>query len=105
MENSLKLAELFLYNKDYMLTLKILEPWVGATNNMQLLLTYVSLCSMFENMMHTAAFETAMSRIKEIEPETYRRLLDSGDGEGFSLKVFENENIKKEYCEFCNEGN
>lgn len=105
MENSLKLAELFLYNKDYMLTLKILEPWVGATNNMQLLLTYVSLCSLFENMMHTVAFETAMSRIKEIEPETYRRLLDSGDGEGFSLKVFENENIKKEYCEFCNEGN
>ena len=101
MENSLKLAELFLYNKDYMLTLKILEPWVGVTSNMQLLLTYVSLCSLFENMMHTVAFETAMDRIREIDPDKYCKLLSGGEEEGFSLRVFENENIKREYCKYC----
>lgn len=105
MENSLKLAELFLYNKDYMLTLKILEPWVGSTTNMQLLLTYVSLCSLSENMMHTVAFETAMNRIRLIEPETYCKLLNSNSEEGFSLRVFENENIKHDYCKYCNGDN
>ena len=102
MENSLKLAELFLDNKDYMLTIKTLEPWVASTTNMQILLTYVSLCSLFENQMHTAAFDSAMSRIRELEPETYCKLL-SGKGEGFSLRVFENENVKSDYCKTCAE--
>jgi len=105
MENSLKLAELFLYNKDYMLTLKILEPWVGYTTDMQLLLTYVSLCSLSENMMHTTAFETAMDRIRQLAPDTYCSLLNGSSAEGFSLRVFENENIKREYCKHCNSGN
>lgn len=102
MQNSLKLAELFLDNKDYMLTIKTLEPWVDATDNMQLLLTYVSLCSLFENQMHTVAFENAMARIKQLEPETYCNLLNGSD-EGFSLRVFENENVKAEYCKTCGE--
>ena len=103
MDNSLKLAELFLDNKDYMLTIKTLEPWVASTNNMQVLLTYVSLCSLFENLMHTAAFDAAMLQIRQIEPETFCKLLNGTD-EGFSLRVFENENIKSEYCKYCNEG-
>lgn len=102
MQNSLKLAELFLDNKDYMLTIKTLEPWVDATDNMQLLLTYVSLCSLFENQMHTVAFENAMARIQQLKPETYCNLLN-GSGEGFSLRVFENENVKAEYCKTCGE--
>ena len=102
MDNSLKLAELFLDNKDYMLTIKTLEPWVASTNNMQVLLTYVSLCSLFENLMHTAAFDAAMQQIRQIEPETFCKLLN-GTGEGFSLRVFENENIKSDYCKYCNE--
>lgn len=102
MQNSLKLAELFLDNKDYMLTIKTLEPWIEATDNMQLLLTYVSLCSLFENQMHTSAFESAMSRIQQIEPETYCNLLNGSD-DGFSLRVFENENVKAGYCKTCGE--
>lgn len=100
MDNSLKLAELFLDNKDYMLTIKTLEPWVAVTNNMQILLTYVSLCSMFENQMHTAAFDAAMSQIQQIDPDTFCKLLN-GSGEGFSLRVFENENVKSGYCKTC----
>ena len=75
---------------------------MASTTNMQILLTYVSLCSLFENQMHTAAFGSAMSRIRELEPETYCKLL-SGKGEGFSLRVLENENIKSDYCQTCNE--
>lgn len=100
MQNSLKLAELFLGNKDYMLTIKTLEPWVNSTTDMQLLLTYVSLCSLFENQMHTVAFENAMARIQQLEPETYCNLLN-GKGEGFSLRVFENEAVKSGYCKTC----
>ncbi len=100
MQNSLKLAELFLGNKDYMLTIKTLEPWVDSTTDMQLLLTYVSLCSLFENQMHTVAFENAMARIQQLEPETYCNLLN-GKGEGFSLRVFENEAVKSGYCKTC----
>lgn len=101
-ENSIKFAEIFMNNGEYQLAIKFLEPWINnATTNIDMLLTYVSLCSRFENMMHTQAFTTAMLRIKELDEKKFYNLIDSKNS--FSLRVLENENVKSAYCSSCNE--
>ena len=100
--NSIRLAELFLDNKDYLLTIKTLEPWVSVTDNIEVLLTYVSLCSLFENLMHTSSFNDAMEQIRRLDPHKYCSLLN-GEADGFSLRIFENDLIKANYCKHCSQ--
>jgi hypothetical protein len=100
LENSLKLAELFIENKDYQLAIKALEPWITeTTDNERVLFTYVSLCSLFEQRMHTSVFNLAMSRAQKTNPNRYCAMFN---GDGFSLRVLENDKIKTDYCKFCN---
>lgn len=99
LQNSLKLADLFMENKDFSFALKTLEPWVYHHQvNEELLLTYVSLCSRYEMRQHTERFNYAMNRINEINPKKFCELLN---GNYFSMKVFENNFIKEKYCEHC----
>lgn len=98
--NSLKLAELFIDNGDYNFALKTLEPWVDmpmATDD--LLFAYVSLCSRYDFKMHTKKFTTALLRARELNPQKFCELLNGGY---FSLRVFENQQIKSAYCKYCN---
>lgn len=99
MQNSLKLAELFMEINDYEYAIKTLEHWVTHPNTTEkLLLSYVSLCSQYEMTMHTQKFNYAMTRIRELNPQQFCDLLN---GNSFSLKVFENNFIKDEYCKYC----
>lgn len=102
LQNSLKLADLFMENQDFSFALKTLEPWVyHPAVNEELLLTYVSLCSRYEMRQHTEKFNFAMTRIKELNPKKFCELLN---GEFFSLKIFENNFIKESYCQQCSSG-
>ncbi len=99
LENSLKLAELFIDNKDYEFALKTLDPWLTyADQSEDLTFTYVSLCSQFEDKMHSQKFNYAMEAARKLNPDRFCELLN---GEYFSLKVFENSNIKDSYCKYC----
>lgn len=99
LQNSMKLADLFMENKDYSFALKTLEPWVYHPEvNEDLLLTYVSLCSLYEMRQHSEKFNFAMQRIKELNSKKFCELLN---GNHFSLKVFENQFIKESYCQQC----
>jgi hypothetical protein len=99
LENSLKLAELFIENKDYLLAIKTLEPWISQnTTNERVLFTYVSLCSLFENKMHTSIFNLAMKQAHESNPERFCEMFKKG---GFSFRVFENSEVKSEFCSYC----
>jgi uncharacterized protein YkwD len=99
--NSLKLAELFIENTDYLFAIKTLEPWIYHPNaNETLFYTYISLCSRYEMRMHTQKFNYAMQRAQELNPKRY---CDLFDGNHFSLKVFENSIIKESYCKHCSE--
>ncbi|MDA3892892.1 MAG: hypothetical protein PF517_14615 [Salinivirgaceae bacterium] len=99
LENSLKLAELFIENSDYTFALKTLEPWVYNPNvNEELLFTYLSLCSRFEMRMHTQKFNYALERSRELNAKRFCELFN---GDYFSLKVFENNFVKDNYCKFC----
>jgi len=100
LQNTLKLAEIFIENEDYAFALKTLEPWIQHPEaNEDLLFAYVSLCSRFEMRMHSEKFNYAMTRCQEINPKKYCQVLN---GNYFSLKVFENKNIKDSYCKYCN---
>lgn len=99
MQNSLKLAEIFIENQDFAFALQTLRPWVKKPQaNENLIFTYASLCSQFEEQMHTQLFNYAMQRAREINPKRFCELLN---GQYFSMKVFENEFIKQEYCKNC----
>ncbi len=99
LQNSLKLAELFIENEDYPFALKTLEPWVFHPNaNEELLYAYVSLCSRYNMRMHTQRFNYAMNRSRELNP---RRFCELFNGDKFSFKIFENQIIKDSYCKYC----
>ncbi len=99
LQNSLKLAELFIENKDYDFAIKTLEPWIYHPNTSEeLLFAYVSLCSRFEMRMHTQIFDYAMKRARELDSKRFCELFN---GQYFSYKVFENQVVKEEYCKYC----
>jgi hypothetical protein len=99
MQNSLKIADIFIDYRDYTFALKSLEPWVAnhkASEN--LIFSYISLCSQFEERMHTQKFEYAMQRAYKLNPQRY---CDLFNGDYFSYKVFENNAVKEMYCGKC----
>lgn len=99
LSNSMRLAELFIDNKDYRFAIKTLEPWVIHPNhNEELIFAYVSLCSQFEEQMHTNTFELAIKRAQELNPSRFCELFN---GQNFSLKVFENQLVKQLNCKYC----
>jgi len=103
MGNSLRLAELFIEEQDYSFALKTLKPWVILPlANEELIFTFLSLCSHFEKEMHTQRFTYAMQRAHELNPGRYCELFN---GSRLSLRVFENEKVKTDYCRYCNSRN
>ncbi|PLX20704.1 MAG: hypothetical protein C0599_08665 [Salinivirgaceae bacterium] len=100
-ENSLRLAELFIQNQDYEFALKMLETFVENANAPEeLIYTYLSLCSRFEEKMLSRKFARVMRIAQQMNPDRYCSLFD---GNHFSLRVFENPQIKNNFCEECSE--
>jgi hypothetical protein len=99
LQNSLKLAELFIENNDFEFALKTLEPWITHPEvNEDLLFAYVSLCSREDVLMHTQRFNFAMNRSKELNQKRFCELFN---GDNFSLRVFENQFVKEMHCKNC----
>ncbi len=102
LQNSLRLAELFIENRDYLFALETLEPWVNHPNhNETLIYTYLSLCSQFEERMHTQVFENALKRARELNPQRFCELFK---GDFFSIRVLENSVAKEWFCKYCQSG-
>lgn len=100
-ENSLRLAELFIQNKDYEFALKMLDAFVEYPNAPEeLVFTYLSLCSRFENEMLSRKFARIMQKAYRMNPDRYCTLFD---GNHFSYRVFENPIVKNMFCEECGE--
>jgi len=100
MQNSLKIADLFIDYKDFTFALKSLEPWItNSSASENLIYSYISLCSQFEEQMHTQKFEYAMQRAYKLNPNRFCELFN---GDYFSYKVWENSAVKEMYCGSCN---
>lgn len=96
--NAKKLAVVFMENNEYQLAKETLEQWVDKNNDLELLLTYISLCSPNEWDMHTQKFNTAMQKLSEIDATEFCSLFYR---DKLSYLVFENQRIKNLYCETC----
>ena len=98
-KNSLELAYLFINHKDYDFAARLLDVFVEDTNvDEELLFTYLSLCSVIDNKYFSKKFEAALKKAETINKKRYCKLFD---GNHFSLRVFENPNVKKQYCKAC----
>ncbi|WP_462279646.1 CAP domain-containing protein [Salinivirga cyanobacteriivorans] len=100
-ENSLRLAELFIQNKDYAFAIKMLDAFVESPAAPEdMVFTYLSLCSRFGDRLLSRKFARIMRKAYQINADRYCMLFD---GEHFSYRVFENPYIKQFYCEECGE--
>jgi len=100
-ENSLRLAELFIQNKDYAFAIKMLDAFVESPAAPEdMVFTYLSLCSRFGDRLLSRKFARVMRKAYQINADRYCMLFD---GEHFSYRVFENPYIKQFYCEECGE--
>jgi len=98
-QNSLKLAYLFIDQKDFDFAAKLLEPFVYNDKVFEeLLFTYISLCSYSSARLNSNRFATAMKKAQKLNPKRYCSLFD---GNKFPLQVFENTQIKETYCKSC----
>ena len=97
-DNSMKLAEIFINNNDYNMARNSLEQWIGQTTNEELIYTYLSLCSIDGWYMHTQKFIDAMQTAKQINKDRWCDLFFS---DKFSYQVFENNEVKDMYCKTC----
>ena len=97
--NSLKLAYLFMKQKDFEFAAKLLEPFIDNEQVFEeLIFTYISLCSHTPAKLSSNKFVRAMQKAQEINHERYCKLFD---GKHLSFQVFENEIVKKDYCKSC----
>jgi len=97
-ENTKKLAEIYIENEEYKLAAQALEQWVTSSLDEELLFTYISLCSLIEWDMHTQKFNSAMTHACQINKPRFCELFYS---DKFSYRIFENSIIKDLYCETC----
>ena len=98
-KNSLDLAKLFIAHEDYKFATRLLEIFVEDTKvNEELLFTYLSVCSIDPNKFFSSKFETALAKASEINKKRYCELFN---GKHLSYRVFENPDVKTNYCKVC----
>ncbi len=98
-QSALKLAKLFIENKDYKYSAKLLEPHaISNKANEDLLFTYIITCSHVPALMKSKSFILALRKAKEVNKDRYCKLF----GQPFmSFQVFENPFVKEDYCDSC----
>jgi hypothetical protein len=98
-KNSLDLAKLFISHDDYKFASRLLEIFIEDTKvDEELLFTYLSLSSINEIKFFSSKFEGALKKASEINKKRYCELFD---GKHLSYRVFENPDIKAQYCKVC----
>lgn len=97
--NSLKLAYLFMRQKDFDFAAKLLEPFIDNSQVFEeLIYTYISICSHTPARLSSNKFARAMQKADELNHDRYCKLLI---GKQLSFQVFENELVKRDYCKSC----
>lgn len=99
-KGALKLANTVLkQQKDYKYAIKILEPFIYKDAvDVELLFTYISLCTFFPEKLNSDVFATAMKKASEKDPKRFCKLLD---GTTQSVQILENLKVKNTFCKAC----
>jgi uncharacterized protein YkwD len=98
-KDALKLAYMFIDNKDYNYAYQLLNPFIlKADAEEDFIFTYLSVCS--QNKMHTYSnrFIQALEKANYLN---HNRFCELFNGNYFSFQVFDNFKAKEYYCTEC----
>lgn len=98
-QNSLKLAYIFMSQKDYEFAAKLIEPYINKDNVFdELIFTYLSICSHLPHKYSSPKFTMAIKKAAELDPD---RLCILYKKKKLSFQSLENPYVKEVYCKTC----
>ncbi len=98
-QNSLKLAYIFVGQKDYEFAAKLLEPYILSNNPFdELIFSYIAICSHLPYKFGSPRFVLAMNKAKELDKDRYCALFKK---DKLTIQVLENTKVKEVYCKTC----
>lgn len=98
-QNSLKLAYIFINQKDYEFAAKLIEPYINDKNPFdELIFTYIGVCSHIPYKMGSPKFVLAMNKAKELDKDRYCKLFKK---DKLTIQSLENTLVKDTYCKTC----
>lgn len=101
LKQALSLANLFMEMNDYPFACVILEPFIKNNSvNEEMVFTYLSACSNVKNKHQTELFTVAFNLAAKWNR---KRLCDLINSHKFSYIIFENPEVKGNYCTNCQE--
>ncbi|NOZ48224.1 MAG: hypothetical protein GXO79_15825 [Chlorobi bacterium] len=96
---AIEIAKILAASADYDYAIELLAKYIGLPNtSVNLLFTFITLCSHERKMLNTKLFEIAVKQILIINPTFFCNLLKSNK---ITFQVLENPIIKKLYCSKC----
>jgi len=98
-QNSLKLAYIFMGQKDYEFAAKLIEPYINKDNIFdELIFSYLSICSHLPHKYSSPKFTLAVQKAIELDPNRFCSLYKK---KRLSIQSLENPNVKEIYCKTC----
>ncbi|MCX7954439.1 MAG: hypothetical protein N3A01_04525 [Bacteroidales bacterium] len=100
-QNSLKLAQIFISQKDFETAARLLEPWLTTPNVFdELIFTYLAICTHITYKFSSPKFVYAIKRAIAMDKE---RLCYLYKRKKISFQSFENPQVKEIICNECGE--
>ncbi len=98
-QSSLKLAYIFIEQKDYDFAIKLIEPFIDEEKVFdELVFTYITLCTKTPQRLFTELFTKAMEKASKIDPNRFCKLINTTQ---LNFQVFDNTDVKDIYCNTC----
>lgn len=98
-QNSLKLAQIFISQKDFETAARLLEPWLSTPNVFdELIFTYLAICTHITYKFSSPKFVYAIKRALEMDKERLCLLYKRNK---MSFQSFENPQVKEIICKEC----
>ncbi len=98
-QNSIKLAYIFVGQKDYEFAARLLEPYILSDNPFdELIFSYIAICSHLPYKFGSPRFILAMDKAKDLDKERYCKLFKK---DKLTIQALENTKVKEVYCKTC----
>jgi len=99
-QNSLKLAYIFVGQKDYDFAARLLEPYILSDNPFdELIFSYIAICSHLPYKFGSPRFTLAMNKAKVLDSDRFCKLFKK---DKLTIQALENTKVKDTYCKNCN---
>lgn len=98
-QSSLKLAYIFIAQKDYDFAIKLIEPFIDEEKVFdELVFTYITLCTKTPQRIYSLLFLKAMEKASKLDPDRFCKIISTTK---MNYQVFDNTDVKEIYCKTC----